>query len=399
MPIKVPKRRFGRTEERMPVLTCGGMRYQQSWNDLSPGEIDKKGQENLEATIHYALDHGINHIETARGYGSSEMQLGWVLPRIERDSMLVQTKIGVKETGREFLEAFETSMNYLKLDHVDFLSIHGINLPEHIGTCLKKGGALEAARQLQKEGRAKHIGFSTHGGPEVVLPVCETGEFDYVNLHWYFIYHPLHWPMVEAAAKQDMGLFIISPNDKGGKLYDPPEKLRALCEPLTPMQWNDLYTLRPQEVHTLSIGASCPSDFDQHIEAVTTHWDSQALVSEIEERLQGAMREALGDDWCRRWMEGLPHYPEVPGERNIRETLRLWSYYKGLDMLAFAKMRYNLLGSADHWFPGGKIGDLEGVDLASVLKNSPFAERIPAVLKEAHAVFDEAPAKRLSESE
>ncbi len=76
MKTQVPTKRFGRTEVQMPVLTCGGMRYQQSWQDIAPEKVEKKNQENLEATIQYALAHGINHIETARGYGSSEMQLG-----------------------------------------------------------------------------------------------------------------------------------------------------------------------------------------------------------------------------------------------------------------------------------------------------------------------------------
>ena len=78
-------RRFGRTELPMPVLSCGGMRYQQAWKDLEPADVEKAGQENLEATIHRALELGINHIETARGYGSSEMQLGWLLPRLPRE--------------------------------------------------------------------------------------------------------------------------------------------------------------------------------------------------------------------------------------------------------------------------------------------------------------------------
>ena len=223
--MKIPTKRFGRTGVQMPVLTCGGMRYQQAWEDIDPDKVEQKNQENLEACIHHALENGINHIETARGYGSSEMQLGLVLPSIDRDKLLVQTKVGVKDSAKEFLEAFETSMKYLKLDYVDFLSIHGINLPGHIDTCLKKGGCLDAIRQLQKEGRVRFCGFSTHAGPETVVPACESGEFDYVNLHWYFIYDQLHWPMVEAAAKQDMGVFIISPNDKGGMLYHPTQKM------------------------------------------------------------------------------------------------------------------------------------------------------------------------------
>ncbi|NNJ70249.1 MAG: aldo/keto reductase, partial [Kiritimatiellales bacterium] len=235
--MAVPTKRFGRSNVQMPVLTCGGMRYQQGWDDLDPGKIEPAGQANVEACVYHALEHGINHIETARGYGPSEMQLGWVLQNIDRDKFLMQTKIGVTETAKEFLEKFETSMRYLQLEYVDFLSIHGINTRDLMETSLKKAGCLAAIRQLQKEGRVRFCGFSTHAGPEVVVDTCKTGEFDYVNLHWYFVYDQLHWPMVEAAAKMDLGVFIISPNDKGGMLYNPTPKMSVLCDPLTPMQW------------------------------------------------------------------------------------------------------------------------------------------------------------------
>ena len=393
----VPTKRFGRTEVQIPVLTCGGMRYQQGWEDLDPEKIEKTGQENLAATINYALDHGINHIETARGYGSSEMQLGWVLPQVDRDKFMLQTKVGVKETGKEFLESFETSLSYLQLDYVDFLSIHGINTPELLETSLNKGGCLDVVRQLQKEGRVRFCGFSTHAGPDVVVPACETGEFDYVNLHWYFIYNQLHWSMVQAAAKMDMGVFIISPNDKGGMLYQPTEKMAGLCNPFTPMQWNDLYCLSRPEVHTLSIGAAKPSDFDEHIAAVSSHWNDP-LVSEIEARIFKSMEQDLGTEWIHRWHEGLPHYTETPGHINVKEILRLWTFNRGLDLTEFAKMRYNLLGNADHWFPGQQAIEVDSYDW-SCLSASPFAEKIPQLLKDSHALFHvDKEAKRLSES-
>ncbi|MGY8651308.1 MAG: aldo/keto reductase, partial [Verrucomicrobiia bacterium] len=72
-------RRFGKTELQMPVFSCGGMRYQHKWSDIEWSEVPEAGQKNLEATIKRAVEVGINHIETARGYGSSEMQLGPVL--------------------------------------------------------------------------------------------------------------------------------------------------------------------------------------------------------------------------------------------------------------------------------------------------------------------------------
>src|SRR5580693_3658833 len=118
-------RRFGRTELAMPVISCGGMRYQFKWQDVAPSEIPAANQANLEATIHRAVELGINHIETARGYGSSEMQLGNVLPKLPRDKIIVQTKVAPQAAPEQFLNIFEQSMKYLRLDHVDLLSLHG----------------------------------------------------------------------------------------------------------------------------------------------------------------------------------------------------------------------------------------------------------------------------------
>src|SRR5881392_2446101 len=102
-------RRFGRTELQMPVIACGGMRYQFKWQDVEPRDVPRENQQNLEATIRRAFQLGINHIETARGYGSSEMQLGNVLPKLPREKIIVQTKVSPKSTREEFLNTFETS--------------------------------------------------------------------------------------------------------------------------------------------------------------------------------------------------------------------------------------------------------------------------------------------------
>lgn len=390
-------RRFGRTELSMPVFSCGGMRYQQSWSDVPWSEVKAEGQRNLEATIHRAVELGICHIETARGYGSSEMQLAPVLGQFQRDKLIVQTKVMPKPTAREFEETFETSMRYLGLEYVDLLSIHGINHQGHLDETLRAGGCLEVCRRLQREGRVRHVGFSTHATPDVISAAIRSDEFDYVNLHWYLV-NDLNRVCVAEAAQRDMGVFIISPNDKGGKLYLELPQLRALCEPLTPMQFNDLYCLARPEVHTLSLGAARPSDFDEHVAALEHYERAAAVVEPIERRLRAELERVHGAAWCRRWWKGLPEHFDVPGGVNLVEVLRIWTYAKAFGLTEWAKFRYNMLGNADHWFPGEHVEKLDVGILPGVLRNSPFAEQIPGILREAHALYHDAPVKRLSQS-
>lgn len=267
-------RRFGRTELPMPVLSCGGMRYQYQWQDASPEKIPPESQRNLEAVIRRSLESGINHIETARGYGTSEMQLGWILPKLPRERLIIQTKVSPKPDPAEFRRDFDKSLKYLQLDYVDLLGLHGINTPELLEYSIRPGGCLEVAQELQKEGKVRFIGFSTHGPTDVIVNAIATDKFDYVNLHWYYI-NQLNWRAIEAANRHDMGVFIISPSDKGGKLYDPPQKLVDLCSPISPIVFNNLFCLSYPQVHTLSLGASKPTDFDEHLQAMDLldRWD------------------------------------------------------------------------------------------------------------------------------
>jgi len=382
-------RRFGRTKIQMPVISTGGMRYQDGWKDKPLGEVDPAKQANLNAVIRHSVEHGINHIETARGYGCSERMLGVVLPTFPRDEIIVQTKVGPNPDGDAFTADVLDSLERLQLDHIDLLGIHGLNNDETIDAAIRPGGALQAARELQRKGKVRHVGFSTHAPLKHLLRAVHVdayGGFDYVNLHYYFIFQR-NAAAVAAAAARDMGVFIISPSDKGGKLYDPPAKLTDLCAPLHPIVFNNLWTLRNPNVHTLSLGAARTSDYDPALSSVAKLDQTDALLPPIEKKLADAMTAAIGHPSPEAFSwDGVPEHYDEPHNLNLPIILWLRNLVVGWDMADYGTMRFNMFGAGGHWFPGrvaGEIGDVPAAAIAAAVKDSPHAARIPGWVADA----------------
>ena len=379
----------------MPVLTCGGMRFQHRWEENPSQPIPPENQANLERIIARALELGIRHIETARGYGTSEVQLGPILQKLPRDSFILQTKVAPTSNPEEFEKTFRTSLSRLGLPWVDLLSLHGVNDRETAEWSLRSEGCLERARFWQKQGLCRHVGFSTHGPADLVEELVTGNRFDYVNLHWYYIFQE-HTRSLEAAKKNDMGVFIISPNDKGGMLYQPPDLLKNLTAPLSPMAFNTLFCLRRPEIHTLSIGAARPTDFDEHVEAILGLPALEKHLPGVEKRFQQRWEEALPASWRNTWQQGLPHWSDSPRQANLREILRLHNLAIAYGLVEYGKMRYNLLGQGGHWFPGKSLEGLSPEDLRPFLKYCPSPEETLHRLFAARDLFAGEKKQRLS---
>src|SRR5687768_13914580 len=162
-------RRFGRTNQKLSVITLGGMRYHEGWTPPRD-ELPKKSIEQCRETVRLAFEAGINHIETARGYGKSEHLYGKVLNEelaIPRDRYLFMTK-GAPESADATREVFEQQLKALRMDRVDFYAWHGINTERRFGLALAKNGPVEALLRLKEEGLIGSVGFSTHGTVKLI---------------------------------------------------------------------------------------------------------------------------------------------------------------------------------------------------------------------------------------
>jgi predicted aldo/keto reductase-like oxidoreductase len=179
--------------------------------------------------------------------------------------------------------------------------------------------------------------------------VIETGLFDYVNLHyqWCGSYTASgsgpeggNGPALLAAHKQDMGVFIISPTDKGGALYEPSKALYKDCLPLTPIAFHDLWLWSHDSIHTLVIGAARPSDFDEHLEAAQRYEQRHELSAPIMARLRQRVTDALGADFFPGWAVGLPDAYESPLGLGVGYLYWLWWITKFWGLHNYAQKRY-----------------------------------------------------------
>ncbi|NET53149.1 MAG: aldo/keto reductase, partial [Merismopedia sp. SIO2A8] len=236
-------RRFGKTNRQLSVFSLGTMRY------LAAASVAAD-------VVQAAIAHGINHLETAQGYGQSEQFLGKALSQgvgVERHHLYITTKITPTPDANTMARRIDRSLQSLGLDYIDGLAIHGVNTAQHLAWITDPEGCMRAVREAIAVGKIQFVGFSTHAPLDIILAAIATNQFDFINLHYYTFFQR-NAAAIALAHAQDMGIFIISPADKGGMLYTPSDRLRQICAPFTPLELNYRFLLSDPRITTLSVG-------------------------------------------------------------------------------------------------------------------------------------------------
>jgi uncharacterized protein len=370
-------RRFGKTNLRLSVFSLGTMRYLAS-------------VENAWQTIQQAITQGINHIETAKGYGKSEEFLGKAINlglQVPRSQLHITTKISPTSDADTMRRCINDSLEKLKIDYLDCLAIHGLNTWEHLNLILS-GSYMQAVQEAVADGRVRHVGFSTHGSLEVIQAAINTELFEFVNLHYYYFFQR-NAPAIQLAYEKDMGVFIISPADKGGRLYTPSPKLQELCHPFSPLELNYRFLLSDPRITTLSIGAANPNELVEPLRVGDRDGELTTEEMTVFNLLENHQSTTLATDKCSQCYACLP----CPENINIPEVLRLRNLAVAYDMSDFGKYRYQMFENAGHWFPGMKANHC--TECGDCLPRCPENLEIPALLQDAHQKLNGPSRRRL----
>ncbi|MBF0177945.1 MAG: aldo/keto reductase [Magnetococcales bacterium] len=376
-------RSFGRTGLQVSVFTLGGMRFLRVW-DQPADELPDESLENAHQVVVAALEAGCNLIETAQGYPKSEALIGHALRHVPpslRGRSLLEGKGAPTATPEAMRENLERTLRRLGVDRLDLFALHGINNELDYQRTFGPRGCLAVLEQARNEGLIGHLGFSSHAPLSLMLRTLSTNAFDFFNVHYYY-FHPANGPAIALAAALGMGVFIISPNDKGGLLYQPPQRLQRLTAPLHPVNFNERWLLAHPEIHTMSIGLSEPAQMGIHLQTLAPKpfWGAEERAAEA--RLQAAVRNS-DLERCRGLCQRCLPCPE---KIEIPEMMRLLKLAECYDMVEFGRYRYGNMQPDNRWVPGAK--GVACTRCGDCLPRCPAGVAIPERLLTAHRLLD-----------
>lgn len=291
---------LGKTGLKVSRLGFGGIPIQR---------IDAEGTVRLFDTLEA---HGINFIDTARGYTVSESYIGEAI-RGRRDKFILATK-SMARTRKAMEADIETSLSLLGTDYIDLYQVHNAN-PDQLRTVTGEGGALEALYEAKAAGKIGHIGLTSHSVETFKLAL----ELDWVETFMfpYNIVENEIEPLIEKCAERGIGFIAMKPL-AGGAIDDARLALRFIsANPALTVALPGMYS-------------------DEEVEMNDDAVNDESPLSETELDGIERVRAILGGNFCRRCGYCAPCTAGI----NIPLVFLFDGYYTRYGLTDWAKSRY-----------------------------------------------------------
>jgi len=264
-------RTFGKLDWKVSALGFGVLRLPIIGSD--PGNIEELKSEKM---IRYAIDHGVNYIDTAYPYhgGKSEGFVGNLLKKGHRKNEKLATKMPtwLVHSQADMDKFLFEQLTRLQTDHVDFYLLHGLDKEEW--TKMLKLNVFDWIEKKIKSGKIIHVGFSFHDEYDVFQDIVDGyDKWDLCQIQFNYMdpEYQAGTKGLKYAASKGLGIVIMCPIAGGLLAVTPPEEVQAIWDEAetkrTPAEWALQWVWNHSEV---SVVLSGMSTMDQVVENVTS---------------------------------------------------------------------------------------------------------------------------------
>ncbi len=301
----------------------------------------------------YALEKGINFIDTSRIYTNSEGRIGKALKETAKKAAVATKSFHRSADG--IRKDIEISLKELQLDAIDLYQCHGISNEEDYRLITSPNGALSGLQKAKEQGLIGHIGITSHS-LDLLVKIVDDGLFETIMVCFSFLEPAAKEKVIPKARQKGVGIIAMKPFS-GGVIEAPEAALKwALSFP-------DILVLAGVEDKKL---------IDQNWNAFQGSYD---LTAEEKRKIQEISREHE-KQFCRRCDYCLPCPADIP----IQFVLGMKSFLKRMGPAALkTPMFENMVKKA--------AGCTECGDC---MQRCPYELPIPDMIKNSLKLADEA---------
>ncbi|MFY9814697.1 MAG: aldo/keto reductase [Dehalococcoidales bacterium] len=314
-------RKFGKLDWQVSALGFGAMRL-----PILNEDYAKIDEAQAIPMIRYAVDHGVNYIDSAWGYhrGFSEVVVEKALWDGYREKVKVATKLPCPDvqTAADFDRLLNEQLGRLS-SKIDFYLLHGLNKMQWAK--VRDLGVMKWAERQQADGRIGHLGFSFHDNFDAFKEIIDAYDnWTLAQIQYNFMdeQNQAGTKGLEYAHKKGLAVVVMEPI-RGGRLARPPEKVVKLWQSApvqrTPAEWALRWVWNHPEVSTVLSGMGSMQQVAENV-ATAEHSQPHNLTAD-EVALVGRVKDAYFSDavactGCRYCMP-CPNDVDIPRVFNL----------------------------------------------------------------------------------